>query len=159
MASDAVFKWEIVRGINPLMVSDFLSSVFFSESELNLDGIIQRILDGEWDIQEFALSSFATENYSEFQDYIEEVTGDARSVSVNSKSAVSQFIEDRGLKDEYDSFYASNICNWREDKNIIREWLVSNKIGSLFSEMQRNSVYIYRDKDHWGIHVTRTYEA
>ena len=55
MSSELVFKWEIVRGISPLMVSDFFKAVFFSENELDLDGFIQMVIDGRRDAEGIAL--------------------------------------------------------------------------------------------------------
>ena len=68
MPSGLVFKWEIVRGISPLMVSDFFKAVFFSENELDLDGFIQMVIDGRRDAEGIALQLFASEHINEFRD-------------------------------------------------------------------------------------------
>jgi hypothetical protein len=157
MASELVFKWEIVRGISPLMVSNFFHAVFFSESELDLDGFIQMVIDGKRDAGGISLQRFASEHIVEFRDYIAEVTGDAMNASTSSKSSVLQFIRDRGLISEYHSFIASHASEWSDshDKNEIRDSLVSEKIMPLFNDLQKNDIYVYRDSDHCGIHASR----
>lgn len=157
MASEIVFKWEIVRGISPLMISDFFNAVFFSERELDLDGFIQMVIDGKRDAEGISLQLFASEHMTEFRDYVAEVTGDGKNASTSSKSSVLQFISDRGLAGEYHSFMASHASEWSDshDKNEIRGSLVSEKIMPLFNDLQKNDIYVYRDSDHCGIHASR----
>ena len=157
MASEYAFRWEIVRGIGPLMASDFFKAVFFSESELDLDGFIQMVIDGRRDAEGISLQLFASEHMTEFRDYIAEVTGDAMNASTSSKSSVLQFINDRGLIGEYHSFIASHASEWSDshDKNEIRDSLVSEKIVPLFNDLQKNDIYVYRDSDHYAIHASR----
>ncbi len=89
MAVGGTINWEIVRGISPRMVSDFLSSVFFSEDELSLEGVVQSVLEGS--------------------------NGD-------------------------------------------RQAVIESRLAPLFENLQKNSVYVYRDRDHFGVHLTRTAE-
>ena len=157
MPSELVFKWEIVRGISPLMVSNFFKAVFFSESELDLDGFIQMVIDGKRDVEGIALQLFASEHINEFRDYIVEVTGDEKNASTSSKSSVLQFISDRDLAGEYHSFIASHASEWSDshDKDEIRDSLISEKIMPLFNDLQKNDIYVYRDSDHCAIHASR----
>ena len=142
-----------------MMVSDFFKAVFFSESELDLDGFIQMVIDGKRDAEGISLHLFASEHMAEFRDYIAEVTGDAMNASTSSKSSVLQFIRDRGLAGEYHSFIASHASEWSDshDKNEIRDSLVSERIMPLFNDLQKNDIYVYRDSDHCGIHASRMF--
>ena len=76
---------EIVRGLNDSVVSDFFTSVSFSEGELFLDGIVRTLL---------------------------------------------------------------------ESRGEGREQVVET-LAPLFSQLQKNSIYIYRDSDHWAVHLSR----
>ena len=150
-------KWEIVRGIDERMVSDFFRSVFLSETELSLDGIIQRLLDGERDIDELSLQAFAEHNETLFRQYAEETTGSPTGISMYSKHVVMQFIAEMQLQESYDQFRAEHLDEWNDsyDKDAAREEIVSKTLSPLLENIQKNSMYIYRDSDHYGIHLTR----
>ncbi len=140
------------------MVSDFFRAVFFSEEELSLEGFVQRVIDGKKDSELLSLSAFASSNLSLFQQYMQEVTGSGSNPPTTSKSAVLSFIRDMGLQNEYNSFCVEHGHEWSDghDKDEIREQLVSEKLIPLFNDLQKNQIYLYRDSDHYGIHLTRS---
>ena len=155
MASESAIRWEIIRGINQRMVSDFFRAVFFSESELSLDGVVQSIIDGVVDDEARSLEEFAKAHMDEFVAYIKGVTGDGSVADASSKSMVLAFIEECGLYGDYHSFCAESARLWREPRDTVRDSIVESRLVPIFDGLQTNSVYIYRDSDQCGIHLVR----
>jgi len=157
--ADAIVKWEVVRGIGERMTSEFLTSVFFSEGELSLDGIVRQFIDGRQDVGEQATQAFAGECGEDYRNFVAELTGDER-IGANSKSAVLAYVDSRGLHGEYDAFVSEYKSRWGKGKDRDEEFgnLVDSVVTPLFEQLQKNSIYIFRDSDHWGVHFMRTQE-
>ena len=152
----AEIKWEITRGISEAMVSGFLNSIFFSESELGLEGVIQTLVDGVQDETEYALVEFAsTVKADDYASYILENTG--KTVQSYDANAVRTYISDRGLQDEFRDYVLRNKWKWNGEyqKDMVREMVVRDRLEPLFENARSDDIYIYRDGDHWGVHLSR----
>ena len=157
--ADTVIKWEIIRGIDERMISEFLTSVFFSESEMSLDGIVKQFIDGKQDVSEYAMQEFAKSCGEDYTNYVAELTGDER-IGANSKSAIMSYVEARGLQGECSEFISEYQSRWDKDHDSDeqRENMVNTLIQPIFDQLQKRSMYIYRDSDHWGLHFVKTQE-
>lgn len=154
-----VIKWEIIRGIDERMISEFLTSVFFSENEMSLEGIVRQFVDGKQDVSEYAMQKFAESCGEDYRGYVAELTGDER-IGANSKSAILSYVEARGLQGECSEFISEYQSRWDKDhdKDEQRENMVNTLIQPIFDQLQKRSMYIYRDSDHWGLHFVKTQE-
>ena len=156
MDSDYVIKWEIVRGISSSTISDFMNTVMFTEEEIDLPGIVQMIIDGRQDENEYALKEFISSRQSDYVDYIMEISGSSSNIPY-STSAIRSYVNARGLENEYNQYVVENRWRWNGEhiKNEVREMIVDERIVPLFEQMSRNDMYIFRDKDHVGVHFER----
>lgn len=150
--SGSQIRWEITRGISERMVSEFRRSVFFSERELSLEGVVQSVIDGAVSHEEKALLAFMESRRREYLAWVRETTGDERNAD-ESLPSIRQFIEERGLQDEYDAFSATVEEGVHDDD--ARQGIVDAKLAPLFNDTRSNIIYVYRDSDHWGLRLSR----
>lgn len=158
--AEHVMHWEIVRSVNERMISEFLHASFFSESELSMEGIVQSMIDGRCDSTGFALRAFVSEVHpEEYQSYM--VARYGGNVDAGDQEWLCRaFVEDNDLWNEFESFRLDNEYRWNGEfrKDEVRERIANDKLYPLFDGMYYDDIYIYRDIDHYGIHLTRKTE-
>lgn len=156
MTSDYAIRWEIVRGIGSSAISDFMSAVMLTEEEIDLPGIVQMIIDGRQDENEYALKEFISLRQSDYVDYIMEISGSNSNIPY-STSAMRSYVNARGLENEYNQYVVENRWKWNGEhiKNEVRKMIVDEMIAPLFEQMNRNDLYVFRDTDHVGVHFER----
>ena len=147
--------WEVVRGIGSAMVDSFGSSLFFEEKELSMEGVVQMVVDGRQDFEEQALKAFVDSRASDYLTYLREEYGITE--MDYSLTAMNSYLDDRGIRDDYVAFSVANRWRWNGEyrKDEVRQAIVDERLAPLFANVQRNDIYIYRDSDHWGIHLRR----
>lgn len=147
---------EIVRGISGRMVDEFKVSMFFSESELELDGIVQMYIDGTQDAEFYALEAFVNGRLDDYRQFLLEQAG--ITVPKMTKPAMMTYLEEKGLWDEYAMFCSGNSGRWNGAyrKDEVRQMILDDRLAPLLEKMGIGNIYVYRDSDHWGIHVFRT---
>ena len=159
MALEGTIQWEVVHGVSDEMLSEFKTSVFFTESQVSLEGVVKSIVEGRHDSEENALKLFLDGHYDEYVGYIVWKTGDARNAK-GSVASIREFVEATGRSDEFMVFRAENEHLWNGEfrKDEVRQSVIDDKIVPLFEQLKKNSIYIFRDSDHCGVHLTRIFE-
>ena len=149
-------SWEIVHCVTDRMVSEWNSAVFLSEGELSLDGLVQSVIDGRRDSTELALKDFVAGRSDDYEDYIREQAGSG-AVPSYSIASMRMYVEERGLHDELENFRADNEWRWNSEyrRGSVRDEIVQDTVVPLLANVAKNSLYIYRDRDHCAVHVKR----
>lgn len=70
---------------------------------------------------------------------------------------INQFIVDNNLRNEFNNFVEINnyLFNSNKSKNQIRTEMLNQVFGTILSESRIKYLYLYRDRDHKSILITR----
>lgn len=150
---DENIKIEIVRGISDTMVSRFALSAFFSEAELYLEGVVGDYIDGNYDIEKYRMLKYVETRAEDYMDYCQNLTGSSTRIILSDKPTLYSYIMDRKIEQEYVDFVKSN--EWRMNMDEKRGKIYDEMIAPVLLELQSNNIYIYRDRDHYALHIVR----
>ena len=140
--------------------------LYYNEKDLGQEGLIEKVENAYYDINQKKLLKYAQNNEQLFKKYIikkiyntdEDIQIEDNLInSLKNVFYIREFIEENGLIDDYHKFILKNrhLFVNVQDKNKIRKDILSSLFNQILQISSYKYIYVYRDTDHKSILITK----